>query len=104
MYSFKHKKYRDDSELIIIPGHFHPAQAQDRCSYMGFHLPYADNAQDRQRIQKFAKAHQVNLVHIFGRDKEGGIYSLGRQTDIVLNEVQHSDFLRGNEHFIYDCL
>ncbi len=100
--TLQRSRYRDNTELILVPGKFHPLQAQDRCTYMGFYLPYADNAQDRQRIMKFAKANQVSLVHIFSRQQRELTYSLGRQTEIVLNEVQYADFVHNNEKFVYN--
>ncbi len=69
---------------------------------MGYYLPYADSVQDRQWLLKFAKLHNLKLIHVFSRSKGNGVYSLGRQTDIILNNIQHNDFVRNNEHFVYD--
>ncbi len=51
---------------------------------------------------KFAKANQVSFVHIFSRQQRELTYSLGRQTEIVLNEVQYADFIHNNEKFVYN--
>ncbi len=51
---------------------------------------------------KFAKLNKVNIVHVFSQSKGGMMYSLGRQTDVLLNEVQHATFMEQNKHFVYN--
>ncbi len=51
---------------------------------------------------KFPKMNKVNIVHAFSRNKGGATYSLGRQTDVILNEDQHAAFIEQNKHFVYN--